>query len=104
MRSAVVGEPEILERHGAIALDITPQSGKGIQYRGWKIWFGQPDSLFLIFCVCSSSSHGPMADENELIHLQQKISQRCGVDLRDDDVIVIDGHNLHIPPMLFLQV
>jgi hypothetical protein len=45
-----------------------------------------------------------MADENELIHLQQKISQRCGVDLRDDDVIVIDGHNLHIPPMLFLQV
>jgi hypothetical protein len=45
-----------------------------------------------------------MADENELIHLQQQISQRCGVDPREDDVIVIEGHNLHIPPMLFLQV
>jgi hypothetical protein len=44
-----------------------------------------------------------MADENELIKLQSKISARCGAEIRDDDIIVIDGHNLHIPPMLFLQ-
>lgn len=45
-----------------------------------------------------------MADEDELIKLQLKISERCGVEARNDDVISIDGHNLHIPPMIFLKV
>lgn len=45
-----------------------------------------------------------MADEDELIKLQLKISERCGVEVRNDDVISIDGHNLHIPPMIFLKV
>jgi hypothetical protein len=45
MRSAVVGEPEILERHGAVALEVTPQSSpqrKGITYRGWNFWYTLP--------------------------------------------------------------
>ena len=42
-----------------------------------------------------------MACEQDLINLQKYISQMCGVVERDDDVIVINGDHLHLPPMHF---
>lgn len=44
-----------------------------------------------------------MACEQDLISLQCNLSRLCGVEERDDDVIVINGDNLHLPPMHFPQ-
>lgn len=87
MPSAVIAEADILLKHGAILLENEISLNKGILYHGWTF----------------RSFHDKMADEQELINLQIKISERCGVEIRNDDVIVIDGHNLHIPPMIFLK-
>lgn len=42
-----------------------------------------------------------MACEQDLIDLQKRLSKLCDVEERDDDVIVINGDNLHLPPMHF---
>lgn len=39
-----------------------------------------------------------------MILLQQQASALCGVEPRDDDVVVIEGGYLHIPPMIFPEV
>jgi hypothetical protein len=42
-----------------------------------------------------------MACEQDLVDLQKRLSKLCDVEERDDDVIIINGDNLHLPPMHF---
>lgn len=123
MPTAVIAEENILLKHGVTLLQFNSSLERGISYRGWTFRSFLPLSFFssssffflsilllltyimiiMMIIICYRSYHDKMADEQELINLQVKISNQCHVDSRDDDVIVIDGHNLHIPPMIFLK-